>query len=408
MTSVDYHKPSGKLQRATELAFCAVFFFLPISKPMLFLSLALALGLFIAGGRFAAAWQARRIQPWMVPAVILSVLPFLSLALHKDFKQGIESLDLGYYWMVAALTFFAASSYAILPWMRAFAGGIFVVFCFERMTVAGWLPAVTVAPAAMGNYILYSQFLAVGFVLLSILYRNDPRRSVRGIYLAAMLLFFFGLTSGKGRSGMLVVLVLLPFVFSNIFFRQSRKRIFLGCMIALLALLISPKVQDRIEVAATDVQMFRQGITQTSLGYRFDMWNTALDVVRAHPLAGAGTSGFRDAWRSAPRSGQGLEFIEPHNAFLFFATSYGIVGLLALIWLYAAMLWTGWTQRHSLEGSIVFAFAVICIVGSMTNTMFMGAVSHLWMMLFVGLQGSLLPARSPSLSPETHRKAAAQ
>jgi O-antigen ligase len=96
--------------------------------------------------------------------------------------------------------------------------------------------------------------------------------------------------------------------------------------------------------------------------------------------------------------------VEPHNAYLFFATSYGLIGLIALIWLYAALLWTGWRHRHSLEGGIVFAFAVICIVGSLTNTMFMGTVSHLWMILFIGLQGGLLYPRSLPPSSEFDRK----
>jgi O-antigen ligase len=281
--------------------------------------------------------------------------------------------------------------------------GIFYVFCFERLTTLGWLPAGVIdAPSAMGNYILYSQFLAIGFVLLSILYKHEPQRIVRPIYLTIMALFFLGLSAGDGRSGMLVMLVLLPFVFSNIFFRQSRRRIFFCCVVALLVLLMSPKVQHRIEIGAIDVQQFRQGMTQTSLGYRFDMWTTALDVIRAQPLTGAGTAGFRDAWRSVPRSGQALEFVEPHNAFLFFASSYGLFALIALIWLYTALLRTGWAYRHSLEGSVVFAFALFCIGGSLTNTMFMGTVSHMWLMLFLGLQGSLLHASSPSL--EVQRK----
>src|SRR4051794_13934565 len=114
MKSVDYQKPSEKLHRATDLAFYSAFFFLPISKPALFVSLALAFSLFFASGGFAAAWRSQRMQPWMVPAAILGALPVLSLALHKNLPQGIANLNLAYYWLFAVLTFFVASRHDIL------------------------------------------------------------------------------------------------------------------------------------------------------------------------------------------------------------------------------------------------------------------------------------------------------
>jgi O-antigen ligase len=32
----------------------------------------------------------------------------------------------------------------------------------------------------------------------------------------------------------------------------------------------------------------------------------------------------------------------------------------------------------------------VVVLGSLTNTMFLGAVSHSWLMLFIGLQGGLM------------------
>ncbi|HYD61904.1 MAG TPA: O-antigen ligase family protein [Noviherbaspirillum sp.] len=389
MTSVDYKGLSVQSGSAAEKAFCAAFFFLPVSKALLFLSLALAFTLFVASGGLVDALRRWRTYPWVLPALILAALPILSLAVHDDRAAALSHLGLSYYWLFAFGVFLAAARYPVLPWLRAFLAGLFVVFCFATGTATGlfvspWLPA------ALYNYILYSQLLAMGIVLMSVLYRHEPVQKIRLLYLLGMAVFYAGLLTGDGRSGMLAVLVLLPFIFFNLFPRASTVKVMLVCAAAAAVLLMSPRVQTRIEAAVNDFRLMQSAVTETSLGYRYEMWRTAAAVVRAHPLTGAGPEGFSKEWHSTPRTGEGVGFVEPHNAFLYYAASYGLPGVIALIWLYAALLWTGWKQRASLEGGVLFAFAVVCIVGSFTNTMFRGTISHAWLMLFIGLHGGLL------------------
>lgn len=389
MTSVDYNGQSVQSGRAAQTAFCAAFFFLPISKALLFLSLAAAFALFMASGGFGDAVRRWRTLPWVAPALILAALPVLSLAVHDDRAAVLSHFGLSYYWLLAFGVFLAASRYPVLPWLRAFLAGVFAAFVFDvgaRME----LSALPWMPAALGNYILYSQLLAMAIVLMSVLYRHEASRNMRLLYLLGMAVFYAALLSGKGRSGMLAVLVLLPFVFFNLFPRASTAKVLMVCVAAAGVLLMSPRVQTRIEAAVNDFRLMQTEVTETSLGYRYEMWRTAAAVIREHPLAGAGPEGFNKKWHSTPRTGEGIGFVEPHNAFLYYASSYGLPGIMALVWLYAALLRTGWKRRVTLEGGVLFAFAVVCMVGSFTNTMFRGTVSHAWLMLFIGLQGGLL------------------
>ena len=402
MTSVDYNGQSVRSGSAAQKAFCAAFFFLPISKALLFLSLAAAFALFIVSGGMSEAVRRWRTFSWVPPALILAALPLLSLAVHDDRAAALSHLGLSYYWLLAFGTFLAASMHAVLPWLRAFIVGVFVVFCFALASQLGG-DALPWAPAALGNYILYSQLLAMAIVLLSVLYRHEGDRRLRWLYLLVMAGFYAGLLTGDGRSGMVAVLVLLPFVFFNIFPRASTVKVVLVCAAAVAVLLMSPRVQIRIEAAVNDVKLLQSEVTETSLGYRYEMWRTAASIIRAHPLIGAGPEGFNKVWHSTPKTGEGIGFVEPHNAFLYYASSYGVPGLLALAWLYAALLMAGWRRRASLEGSALFAFAVVCIIGSFTNTMFRGTVSHTWLMLFIGLQGGLL-RNAFSLAPQLHMR----
>lgn len=379
-----------KFQSATEKAFCAAFFFLPLSKPLLFISLLVAFSLFVAGGGLAGAGRSLRALPWWIPALILGVLPLLSLVVHADAGQGMSSLNLGYYWLLALVTFLAAARMPILPWIRAFLLGVLIVFIYVQCEFAGQTEALA-GPGVRMNYILYSQLLAVAVVLLSVLYRHEHRAKIKAVYLAGIGVFFLGLVSGAGRSGVITVLVLLPFIFGNIFPRH-RGKVMLACVIALAITLASPVIQTRIDAAVNDLKLLQQNNTQTSIGHRFEMWRKAWEVFRENPLTGAGPNGFSDAWHKTPRSEHAMTFVEPHSAFLFYASSYGIFGLIALVWLYGALLWTGWKHRAGMEGGVLFGFAVVCITGSLTNTMFLGAVSLAWMMLFIGLQGGILHA----------------
>lgn len=393
MTPVDFKRQFLNLEGAADKAFCAAFFFLPISKSLLFLALAIAFGLFIAGGGFHGAVSKWRALPWTMPALALALLPLLSLVAHPDLQDGLSNLDLAYYWLLAFVAFLASSRMAILPWIRAFLCGVFIAFCYAQAMSAGW-EGLRTAPGSLANYILYSQMLAISIALLAVLYAHEADRRWKSLYLAGIVLFLVGMAFGNGRSGMLAVLVLFPFIFSNLFPNASRVKILLVCVVAVLALLMSPRVQTRIEAAVSDLRLMQNEMKETSLGYRIDMWTVASEVVRENPVFGAGPDGFRKAWRSTPRTGEALRFVEPHNAFFFYASSYGMIGLAALLWLYAALLRTGWRYRTSLPGGIAFSFAVVVVVGSLTNTMFMGSISHAWMMLFMGLQGALLHAAS--------------
>lgn len=388
MTSDGYQGQAVKLLNATQKAYAVAFFFLPLSKALLFIALAIGFMLFVAGGGFTRALRAWRSLPWVWPAAMLAALPALSLLIHPASSKLVIHSEASYYWLIALMVFLAASQLPILPWLRALLAGILVGFLYAQLPYKGWWPLDP--PSLIANYILYSQFLAIGVVLLSILYKYETSKGMRAAYAAGMALFFFGLTSGMGRTGMWVVLVLLPFIITNLFARQHRGKAALLCVLASVALLMAPTVQKRIHDAASDMQLLQQNVTQTSLGYRLEMWKTAWGVFRAHPLLGGGAAGFEAAWSSQPRGDEAKAFVEPHNAFLFYASFYGIFGLLALLWLYAALLLTGWRQRQRFEGRIVFAFALVLVLCSFTNTVFMGSVSRAWVMLFLGLQGALL------------------
>jgi O-antigen ligase len=373
--------------RATSFAIGATFFFLPLSKSFTYLALLIAIVSLVATGAVRDELRQRRFPAWMWAAAVLAILPLASLLVHDDPAASRDQLSLSYYWIIAFVVYVAAARLSITNWLRAFVAGTVACVAYLQLKLLG-LPAFAGEPLAVGNYILYSQFLALGVVVVSLLHRQEARRHVRTLHWLALAVMLYGLVTGSGRTGLVTILVLAPFIVSNLLGNRRTWMVVAGCAIAAALVLSSQTVRTRIQHAVQDVEKWQAAESRTSLGYRVQMWRIAGAIVADRPVTGGGPDAFRKVWHDRVRTSD-ENFVEPHNAYVFYASAYGIPGLLALVVLYASLCWTGWRDRRSLAGGLTFAFAVICILGSVTNTMFMGTASRMMLMIFFGLQGHM-------------------
>ncbi len=134
----------------------------------------------------------------------------------------------------------------------------------------------------------------------------------------------------------------------------------------------SPAARDRVGDLSSDFMLYEHGQRDTSLGIRLQLYETAVKIVKSHPLLGLGAHGFRDSMQSfadagvltpmAAQLGKG----ETHNQLFAYLTDYGIVGGLALLSIYVVpgvIFWkrlnapTGPARRAALMGlTFVVAF----------------------------------------------------
>ena len=64
---------------------------------------------------------------------------------------------------------------------------------------------------------------------------------------------------------------------------------------------------------------------------RYVLWSAAADMLKKHPLTGAGLTGFREAYKSYPLGPDRVVQNYPHNFFLNFWLETGLLGLLSMI-----------------------------------------------------------------------------
>jgi O-antigen ligase len=136
-----------------------------------------------------------------------------------------------------------------------------------------------------------------------------------------------------------VALVLYAWLYRG-YFGLKRIALVLVSMFCLGALLVSipeVRVQLRLEKAYDDTILYISGENKhTSIGARFEMWETATDIFQEHPLLGAGAGEFKRRMIQGVAEGRFPAryeelFSEPHSEYLAALSSRGIIGLAALL-----------------------------------------------------------------------------
>jgi O-antigen ligase len=135
---------------------------------------------------------------------------------------------------------------------------------------------------------------------------------------------------------------------------------------------------------------------ETSIGSRLHFWTRSAQWLSAHPVLGAGTGGWAEAFYAATEGEDDFmhnrERSHPHNEYVHLAVQLGPLGAL----LFAAMLVVAFRRARLLQGEhaalaqgLVLAFAI----GSLFNDfLFDTTEGHLWALVGGALFGAA-PAR---------------
>ncbi len=179
-------------------------------------------------------------------------------------------------------------------------------------------------------------------------------------------------TLTDGRSGYLVVMVLVVWVFAML---RGFKGLVIGGVAALVlgaaAFTFSSSVHNRVMLGVTEIGNFANAPRETSLGRRMVMYQTTLGMIRENPVFGVGTGGFKQAfsaiaaekytgWRAQPAE-------DPHNQYLFILAENGVIGLAAFLAVLAMLL------KYALKGGSIYGkMAAGCLLAWCATSLFSG------------------------------------
>lgn len=148
----------------------------------------------------------------------------------------------------------------------------------------------------------------------------------------------------SGSRGGWIGLPLIALVFFRVYHQyfSLRFKVLLSGTVVALAVLIYciPQlgVQQRVHEAIQNVTLYAQGNSNTSVGARFEMWKGASQLFIEKPFFGWGKEQYKPAMITLAEQGKAHPVVKlfdhPHNELLNNAAKKGIVGILALLFLY--------------------------------------------------------------------------
>jgi len=198
------------------------------------------------------------------------------------------------------------------------------------------------------NHFAYLMEMALGLVAGVAIMRSEKRERLL-IYLAAFLVMWVALVLSNSRGGLLAMLaqvVCAPAIFLGSRTRAAdgakswtRSVAVRAAMIVALLIVVAGGVVwlggDQLATGAETASIEIAGSDQSELhegARRRDIWRSSWLMFKAHPIAGAGFSGY---WAEVPLFHQASGRLTPqqaHNDYLEVLASGGIIGVGLLIW----------------------------------------------------------------------------
>lgn len=394
------------LNKLLYYSFIGVFLFLPIAtSPGVGFGI-IAICIWVFSGLF---WKERKqwiYQSWFIPTLILLLLPWIGLFYTENIHYGLKLAQKSYLWF-CALTLVSlqykknTTLYLIISFLvgLAFTATISIleatnivpdrwlnIFNLHKEFPVGFLDQT--------GHISLSLFLVLGMLMLSFYLHRAISRRIQILIIAGLCLYFFDLLLVQGRTGYLAFLLLSPLFFYNLFGRKRWLVVCAGTLIAVMLVLLAPPVQHRIQEVINEVNQFKAGNPETSIGVRLYIWQGAWKVLQAHPFFGVGTGDFGMEIKKMVSAGTlppiSVEVTQTFNTFLHLVVSYGIYSVLFLFWLLWLLIKNGTKYRDQDIGFFILAYTLIFIIGSFTDMLLIRHQTFYLFTLIIGLQSALI------------------
>ena len=205
----------------------------------------------------------------------------------------------------------------------------------------------------------------------------------------AYLMIFFA----QGRGGYIVALSLLVIVILEVFRGRHLWRpiaLILSVTLVVSLVFVLGPAKERWQHVWNSLSQLESGAdsdTLTSTEQRVQMFRTSFDIWRAHPLLGVGTGGVpRAVAQLGPFEGGGarIQFVHPHNQYIFNLVRWGPSGLLLLLAVFYCWLCEGWKYRWDIS----ISYQLIALTGA--GLMIYGLFSPVLEEHFSGVLAALL------------------
>jgi putative inorganic carbon (HCO3(-)) transporter len=187
-----------------------------------------------------------------------------------------------------------------------------------------------------------------------------------------LLLPLIAIYISRSRAGIVSLLIVLSLIALGTIYRKSRVNTAIGAVVALA--IIAFYLATHVTFSGTDT-------------LRLGIWRVAIDLIKMHPLIGVGPGEFLDAFTNSNILDNNLYqtvlqyALHPHNIFLNFWLSGGLLAISGFIWLLYQIFFLPYsTSVPTYRAAARWAIAVILIHGLFDSTYFKGDLAiYFWL-----------------------------
>ncbi|MDD7570123.1 MAG: O-antigen ligase [[Actinobacillus] rossii] len=228
------------------------------------------------------------------------------------------------------------------------------------------------------------------------------------------LLGILGSILSTARGGWIGVPLVVALIF-GVYHKQLPKKFFaiiLALFIVVIAIasaIPSTKIMDRIYKAEQEIAGYvsdKKGSGSTSIGARFEMWKSAVIMIKEKPFFGWGKIGATQERKAHAKLGLVSpvvsQFSHAHNQYLDDFTKRGVLGFIALLGIFLVPLRFFWKNRTSIpEIKVVATLGIVHIISFMCYSLSQGIFIHnsgylFYFFLVVVFYGAILHLKKDS------------
>jgi len=375
-------------------AFVASFFSISFgTAPPTFFS-AIALLIWLISGKFLSIKIYK--QSWFWPFVLVFILPWIGLLYASEITEiSIKQARKTHYWLYGlALTAVCFDRFSSEKFVKAFLFGLTInslIAIFQFLMTFSKLGIYASYHGLGSQYSSVAMYLVLGILVASYYFAHASKKN-RFIYSLLMALYFFHIVIMNGRNGYFTVLVLSPLILKTMAPKIHIYQQILICFIILGLMCLSPFVRERMMFSVNQIKLHLNseidsewGKKHTVLEERVFMTRNAAKIIMDHPVLGLGTGGFQLYMEKRGAN----EIDHPHNNILYMAVNYGIIGVIAILWLFYEVFKKAWYNRGSPLGFFILSIVLVIFFSGLFNTQIIDAGTAFLFSAAIGLQSGL-------------------
>jgi len=197
-------------------------------------------------------------------------------------------------------------------------------------------PSGAVNPMRYGNI---SLVLAVIPLVAMLVVRNKPF-SFKLFLIAASVLGVVACFLTQSRGALLSIPV-LSFLCGIYLYRAGAPKFLMALVVGAVLIVAVASQQERVQRSSTSINLYLQGDSGSALGARLDMFKVAGILIKERPFWGYGLNSYSPLATEIRKNTPGMNhevglWANPHNEVLQVMVEKGVIGLITLLFLFAA------------------------------------------------------------------------